>query len=351
MKKVLLLAFICIAGTTAMAQDTLKVDVPPSYKEMAIQIYNQGVEQYNAKKYNEAIDYSKNAIKHDPRMTDAYLLMASAQRAIYDYKGAEASLNSYLETGLHPGRDTIYYILAQIYKETTRQKDEVTALTNCLNENPKFGDAYYKRGSIRFSSGDYEGALSDMTNAIDNGIDKPEIYNDRGSTYRQLGRFELALADYSKAIEMSPKAMYYCNRASIYTKIEEPEKAINDYTQAIIRDSKYYKAYNGRGVVNANLHNYQEAIDDFTVCLSHEPTYTSALSNRGIAYYHMGQYAKAVSDLDAAIALEPHNGNTYMYRGNVKEMMRDAKGATEDWIKASSLGVKTADRYFTDQCR
>jgi tetratricopeptide (TPR) repeat protein len=103
-------------------------------------------------------------------------------------------------------------------------------------------------------------------------------------------------------------------------------------------------------VAKANQEKYNEAIADFTLSLDVEPTYTSALSNRGIAYYKIREYDKAVADLNAAIALEPHNGNTYMYRGNVKEMMRDKQGALDDWKKASTLGIKIADRYFKDNC-
>ncbi len=334
----------------AVAQDTLKVAPTPTTREVAKRLYNEAFELYASGSSDIALQMLNKSIEKDPVFCEPYLLKARIQHEKHDYPATEATLKSYLAKGGARALDTVYFLFAKMYSETSKVAEEKEALDRCLEINKNYGEAYYTRGIVYFEQGDFEASYADMTNAIDNGVNTAAVYNDRGSCSRMLGQFSDALVDYTKAIEREPKAMYYCNRASIYAKLGQNDDAINDYTQAIVADSRYYKAYNGRGVVKANQEKYDDAINDFTLCLDMEPSYTSALSNRGIAYYKIHEYAKSVDDFDAAIRAEPHNGNTYMYRGNVKEMMRDKQGAIEDWKKASSLGVKTADRYFKDNC-
>ena len=351
MKKILLFALIAFMGTGALnAQDTLKVAPIPTSRELAKRLYNEAFELYAAGSADVAIQMLNKSIEKDATFSEPYLLKARIQHEKHDYPGTENTLKSYLATGGARALDTVYFLFAKMYSETSKVPEEKEALNRCLEINNAYGEAYYTRGIVYFEQGDFEASYADMTSAIDNGVNTAAVYNDRGSCSRMLGKFSDALVDYTKAIEREPKAMYYCNRASIYSKLGQEEDAVSDYTQAIIADSRYYKAYNGRGVVKANQGKYEDAINDFTLCLDIEPSYTSALSNRGIAYYKINEYAKSVDDFDAAIRAEPHNGNTYMYRGNVKEMMRDKQGAVEDWKKASSLGIKTADRYFKDNC-
>lgn len=351
MKKTLLIVLMTLFATVcAYAQDTLKVEPTPTIREVAKRLYNEAFELYSAGSCDVALQMLKKSIEKDPTFSEPYLLMARIQHEKHDYPSTEATLKSYIARGGTRAMDTVYFLFAKMYSETSKVAEEKEALDKCLELNNAYGEAYYTRGIVYFEQGDFEASMADMTNAIDNGVNTAAVYNDRGSCSRMLGKFSDALVDYTKAIERDGKAMYYCNRASIYSKLGQEDDAIADYTQAIIADSRYYKAYNGRGVVKANQGKYEDAINDFTLCLDIEPSYTSALSNRGIAYYKMREYAKSVDDFDAAIRAEPHNGNTYMYRGNVKEMMRDKQGAIDDWKKASSLGIKTADRYFKDNC-
>lgn len=341
---------MCLLYIGVQGQDTLKVEVKPTDSDVAKRLYNEALELYNTNNKSLAAEMLNKSIEKDARFSESYLLLAKIQHENSNFLATEATLKKYMDNGGARALDTVYFLFAQMYSETSRTTDEMSALNKCLQINDKYGEAYYTRGVANFESGKYEEALSDLTKAIDNGVHTSAAYNDRGSSNRMLGKFSDAVEDYSKAINIEGKAMYYCNRASVYAKMGRNEDAIVDYTQSIIVDRTYYKAYNGRGVVKANQEKYADAINDFTLCLDMAPDYTSALSNRGIAYYKIREYAKAVNDFDAAIKAEPHNGNTYMYRGNVKEMMRDKQGALDDWKKASSLGIKIADKYFNDNC-
>lgn len=340
---------LLVAGTLS-AQDTLKVEPTPTTREVAKRLFNEAFELYTAHSGDVAIQLLNKSLEVDPTFHEPYLLKARIQYEKHDYPATERTLQTYLNSGGTRALDTVYFLFAKMYSETSKVAEEKEALNKCVEINSGYGEAYYTRGIVLFEQGDYEGALADMTSAVNNGYTVAAAYNDKGSCNRMLEKYNEAIIDYTDAIAVEPKAMYYCNRASIYAKMGRFDDAINDYTQAIVADNKYYKAYNGRGVAKANQEKYNEAIADFTLSLDVEPTYTSALSNRGIAYYKIREYDKAVADLDAAIALEPHNGNTYMYRGNVKEMMRDKQGALDDWKKASTLGIKIADRYFKDNC-
>ena len=351
MKKYFVIVVLALMGMgSAFAQDTLKVELPPTTREVAKRLYNEAFEMYSVKSYEVALQLLTKSMEVDPTFSEPLLLKSRIYYEKHDYPATEKTLQTYLTRGDTRAIDTVYFLFAKMYSETSKVPEEMAALNKCIELNSAYGEAYYTRGIVHFEQGDYDASLADMTSAIENGVATSAVFNDRGSCQRMLNKYPESVVDYTKAIEVEPKAMYYCNRASIYAKMGQNEEAINDYTQAIAVDGKYYKAYNGRGVVRANLERYEDAINDFTLCLDVEPGYTSALSNRGIAYYKIREYNKSVADFDAAILSEPHNGNTYMYRGNVKEMMRDKQGALDDWKKASSLGIKVADRYFKDNC-
>ena len=262
MKRILLLGFVCLLCMGAVhAQDTLKVEPVPTNREVAKRLYNEALTLFEANNSSVALELLKKSMQVDATFSETYLLMAKIQYEKHDYPATESTLKKYIALGETRAMDTVHFLFAKMYSETSKVTEEMESLNKCLEINPNYGEAYYTRGIMDFENGDYEKALSDMTNAVDNGVNTSAVFNDRGSCNRMLNKYALAVEDYTRAIEREPKAMYYCNRAGVYAKMGQNEDAINDYTQSIIADSKYYKAYNGRGVVKANQEKYEDAIE------------------------------------------------------------------------------------------
>ena len=70
-----------------------------------------------------------------------------------------------------------------------------------------------------------------------------------------------------------------------------------------------------------------------------------------MAKYDLGDLDGAIADFTKAIELDPKYGEAWLNRGVVKEMIRDNKGACQDWSKASDQGITAAGKYVNSQCQ
>jgi len=64
----------------------------------------------------------------------------------------------------------------------------------------------------------------------------------------------------------------------------------------------------------------------------------------------LDQFDDASAQASKSINLMPNNGYAYLNRGIAREMLRDKKGACEDWHKAEELGVISATAHISNTC-
>ena len=103
-----------------------------------------------------------------------------------------------------------------------------------LSLNPKYADAYYNRGNLRFMTDDLQGALDDYNLAIQYNPKDSEAYNNRGVVKKRLNYNVGALSDYSQAIALNPKdSIAYANRGRLKKLYFDNEGAAIDLDQAV----------------------------------------------------------------------------------------------------------------------
>jgi TPR repeat protein len=68
-------------------------------------------------------------------------------------------------------------------------------------------NTYNIHGGMKYTQGDWAGALTDYTKAIELNPDFAEAYNGRGAVKYRQGNLAGALADYNKAIELKPNRL------------------------------------------------------------------------------------------------------------------------------------------------
>jgi lipoprotein NlpI len=67
--------------------------------------------------------------------------------------------------------------------------------------------------------------------------------------------------------------------------------------------------------------------------------------------YKRQDYEGALKDYNKAIEIDSQYGYAYLNRGITYEMLRKPVLSCEDWKKAATLGVTTADGYVKLQCK
>lgn len=113
--------------------------------------------------------------------------------------------------------------------------------------------------------------------------------------------------------------------------------SVKDFDEAIRLDPKFAAAYRNRGMSKSELEDLPGALSDFEAAVRLDEKDEVALGLCGLARLENRDYAGAVKDLDRAIVLDPKNGASYRDRGNAKERLKDFSGALADFDEALKL--------------
>jgi tetratricopeptide (TPR) repeat protein len=76
--------------------------------------------------------------------------------------------------------------------------------TKAIELNPKFADAYYNRGLLRFNNRRDDGAIRDFTKAIELKPRLTPAYSKRALARKNKGDYLGAIADLEQAIQLQP---------------------------------------------------------------------------------------------------------------------------------------------------
>jgi tetratricopeptide (TPR) repeat protein len=220
--------------------------------------------------------------------------------------------------------------------------DAVAACDDWIRQQPKNAVAYWHRGEIYRTKGDYDHAISDFSQAIKLDSKYALAYERRGQAY-YYGKheYDLAMADYEKALKLNPQywpavvdrgilyeaegdvvhafgeydkairldptgaSAAYVNRGRLYEQRGDYDHAMSDYNQAIQIAPNFVAALSDRGHGYEVRGDHDRAIADLDQAIKFSPNYAFAYRNRGIAYYNKGEYDHAIADLEEAIKLDP----------------------------------------------
>ena len=199
-------------------------------------------------------------------------------------------------------------------------------------------DAYYHRGTAKFSLGDLPGALADANKAVRRDRNNMKNFWLRGIVKSKTKDWPGAIADYGRAIELNPQFTgAYNNRGIAKDNMGDYESAIADYDQAIKLTPQDADAYYNRGIARRKSGNLPGAIADYNQAIELNPQYALAYNNRGIAKGQSGDLSSAIADFDRAIEINLQHANAYYNRGVAKERLGDKEGAEADFQKAEEL--------------
>ncbi len=188
-------------------------------------------------------------------------------------------------------------------------------LSEAIDFEPKFVDAYQKRGFINL-----------------------KVYKD----------YRAALSDYNAALEFSqnPAPEDYFRRGECYSQLQHYSQAEADFTRTINLKKDFQSAYFKRGEVRLlDLSKWNEAVEDLTVYLK-KPQATAemnkALLYRGFAYYLLDDYQAAIKDFNTALKTDPQNGRLYYLLGKTEFSLQDRVAACSHFAHAYKLGYEAA---------
>lgn len=310
-------------------------EAEPSYTK-------QGMEAVKALDYDKAISLFQTAEENGEEERLLYRGMGLAYLGKTDYEAAIA----YLETALRMGSSwvedldfDINYYLATAYYKNGQLQEAVKVYDAILGIRPEETNAYYLRGSVKLSEGNFDGAKADFDTAV---AQDPKNYDrmiriymvleeygykEAGQVYLQnamteneksisdydMGRICYYMGDYENAkgfLERLKTASDY--GAALY--LGRTYEALGDYNYAASiyagyadYDQTKAEIYNQLGLCRMQLGEYQTALDAFQKAMSIEGNdmMQTLKFNEIATYEYMGDYKTAAALMNSYLRSYP----------------------------------------------
>lgn len=161
----------------------------------------------------------------------------------------------------------------------------INQLDTAIMINPKYADAYQRRGYIKFSMKNYPAAEVDFKKALEINPTEAVAHNNYGNLLFNQNRFDEAKVQFEQAIRYNPRYAHALNNlASIYGVMGEGER------QAIQTDPANATQHS----LNAKR-NYETAIGYFQQSIKEDPDYPTPYYLIGITYRNLGDEQTAQS--------------------------------------------------------
>lgn len=196
-------------------------------------------------------------------------------------------------------------------------------LTEAIDFEPKFSEAYLQRGYIN-----------------------QNIYKD----------YRAAIEDYNMAIKVGdlPLAETYFNRGQCYVELRNYRQAEADFSTAIDYDRGFRRAYLYRGELRLlELNAWNEAISDLTDYLKQPQAINEknkALLYRGFGFYLTDKYDLAIKDYTTALKTDAKNGRLYYLLGKAEYSREQRQKACLHFTQAFNLGYEPAILDWESLC-
>ena len=289
----------------------------------------RGIAKYNLDDLIGAEADFSTAIHYNPVYTQAYTYRAITRSRLGNYDDALQDFQEAIE--LRPDLPGPYYSRGVTRLLNQQFELAIADFDKFIRQENKVADAYICRGLSYLHLKDTLQAYENFNRAIRTNREDPNGYNRRGGLYLTQKRYDEAEADFNKAIECdSTYLLSYFNRALVYSDTNRPMPALADFDRVIQLDSTNSLTYFNRAMLRAQIGDYNRALEDYDKVALYSPNNVLVYYNRAGVHAQLGNLEKAVADYTAAIERYPDFANAYIYRGRLREFLRDPKGAKHD---------------------
>jgi tetratricopeptide (TPR) repeat protein len=166
-------------------------------------------------------------------------------------------------------------------------------------------------------AGNLDAAIVKLTEAIEFNPEYVEAFNNRGVDRTARGDLDGAISDFDEAIRLDPDADAFYNRAIARTAKGDLDGAISDYDEAIRLKPDYAQAFYNRALARTAKGDLDGAISDYDEAIRLKPDYPEAFYNRALARTAKGDLDGAINDLQRGRELAPDDPD---YSARLREL-------------------------------
>lgn len=309
-------------------------------------VYNQGVESYNAKNFDAAIQQFTRAIElRKGKFSDASFNRGLAYQEKKEWDKAVADFTAVIAA--KPRMADAYLERGRSYTGKGNAQAALADFAKAIELKPNDAEAYMLRGDAQYSAKQYDAAIADYTayaSRAGQSVD-PAVYFNRGLAHSAKGSQDAAIADYNKYL-LSVKAgdpaaaEAYVSRADAYMIKKDYKSAIGDYSKHLALKPNDTYSLGQRALAYLQSGDYKSSVADYTAYLRQKPGDPVALQNKIVAQSKAGDTASAVADITALLNKNPNNVPMRKQRAAAYFQAKNYNGAIADYtaILATNAG-------------
>lgn len=156
-------------------------------------IFNAGLAAFNAKNYDKAIKYYKEAAKHGYNGGRTYSLLSKAYLENKDTTTAITTLNEAFER--YPSDNSVLVEMINIYINTKKTEEAMKYLNLAIDQDPANPSYYFARGSLLDGMGNQEDAIKSYEKSIELSKENYDAYYNLGALYYNNGVKQIETAN------------------------------------------------------------------------------------------------------------------------------------------------------------
>jgi tetratricopeptide (TPR) repeat protein len=191
------------------------------------------------KKFDQALEYSNQAIVCSPRSVKARGYRARALIDLGRYSEALSDLDFVIQQvpdsyRAYAQRGHVRFRLLKPDIDDAAFKPALADITRALELKSDDPLSRLVRGMIAARRGNYDQAITDLSWAIEHDYDWGDARYSRGRSFAIKGETDRAIADFTEALKQYPKSDFvYTRRAQLYTEKQDFDHALADFDQVV----------------------------------------------------------------------------------------------------------------------
>jgi tetratricopeptide (TPR) repeat protein len=285
------LALVALGPAASLAQSGEAVTDAVSYSRS----FAQGVESFDAGRYEEALEAFLSAVVTNPRDPDALFDVGVTYEKLGRPLEASAAFKSAVE--LQPGSAKARARLCSSLVAAGEYWDGVDACNRAIRQDRNDPELFDQYGRAFAGAGLYDQAAEAFKLAIRLRPERAEYHLALGVSYERLGEYRDALDSLERAARLSPEPEdARAEHARVTAELSDMERDLGS-VEGYDRLLNVGHAYRMKGW-------YRKAVMAYALAVRKRPRDAVARYYLGLTYYSMNQYYRALAWYRRSLALD-----------------------------------------------